>query len=226
MFTGLVEELGTIAALRPLQEAVELRIDCRETVKGTQLGDSIAVDGVCLTVTGLTPQGFSMLAGAETLRRTNLVFRQVGDRVNLERSLTLDRRLGGHLVQGHVDGPGSVLEVKREGETQLWRFSLPRDLARTLVPKGSVAVDGISLTVVDADIDSFTVSIIPKTLAATTLQFRVSGDAVNIETDIIGKYIWRYLSAMANSPEMKGSHGPGLESGPALISGIIERLRN
>jgi riboflavin synthase len=218
MFTGLVEELGTITALRPLQEAVELRIDCRETLKGTQLGDSISVDGICLTVTALHGQGFTMLAGAETLRRTNLVFRQVGDRVNLERSLTLERRLGGHLVQGHVDAQGAVVDVKKEGETQLWRFALSKDLARTLVPKGSIAVDGISLTIVDAGLETFTVSIIPKTLAATTLQFRAAGDAVNIETDILGKYIWRYLHG--GQGEVVSNHR---NERPSIISGLIER---
>jgi riboflavin synthase len=222
MFTGLIEELGTIAALRPLQEAVEMRIDCRETLKGTLLGDSISVDGVCLTVTNITAQGFTMLAGAETLRRTNLVFRQEGDRVNLERSLTLEKRLGGHLVQGHVDGQGQVLEIKREGETQLWRFQLPRELARVLVPKGSIAVDGISLTVIDAGIDFFTVSIIPKTLQATVLQFRKPGDAINIETDLIGKYVWRFLSE-GYSRESALPSGGAEERSP-LVSRLLDRI--
>jgi riboflavin synthase len=221
MFTGLIEELGTIVGLRPLQEAVELRIESRETVKGTQLGDSISVDGVCLTVTSLWSQGFTMLAGAETLRRTNLVFRQVGDRVNLERSLTLDRRLGGHLVQGHVDSQGSVAGIQKEGETQLWRFRVEPEVARTLVPKGSIAVDGISLTVVDVSRDEFTVSIIPKTLHATTLQFRNTGDIVNIETDIVGKYIWRYLQGLSADP----AASPVAPNRATIISELVDRIR-
>lgn len=193
MFTGLIEEMGTLTALRPLADAVELCVQCRDTVKGTRLGDSIAVDGICLTVTACTADSFTTLASAETLRRTNLVFKQVGDRVNLERPLTLDKQLGGHMVQGHVDGAGRVLSIKQEGECQMWTFGIAPELAKFFVSKGSVAVDGISLTVVDVGRDFFTVSIIPKTLAMTTFQFRKVGDIVNIETDIIGKYIYRFL---------------------------------
>jgi riboflavin synthase len=193
MFTGLIEEMGVIAALRPQKDAVELEIQCRESLKGTALGDSIAIDGICFTVTRSTHAAFSTFASAETLRRTNLVFKGVGDRVNLERPLTLEKRLGGHMVQGHVDGVGTVHSIKREGEAQMWRFTLSPELAKLLVPKGSVAVDGISLTVVDAQRDFFSVAIIPKTITATTFQFRKPGDVVNIETDVIGKYVYKFL---------------------------------
>lgn len=193
MFTGLVEELGTIVKLRPQKEAVELQIECRETLRGASPGDSIAVDGICLTVTALGNSGFTTFASAETLRRTGLVFKQVGDRVNLERPLTLEKRLGGHLVQGHVDGVGSVAGIKPEGEAQTWRFVVPPELGKFLVCKGSVAVDGVSLTVVDAERDYFTVTLIPKTITATTFQFRRTGDVVNVETDILGKYVYKYL---------------------------------
>jgi len=193
MFTGLVEEVGTITSLRPKKESVELQVQCRDVIKGASTGDSIAVDGICLTVTQLSQNAFLTFASAETLRRTNLVCKQVGHRVNLERPLTLDKKLGGHLVQGHVDGIGTVLGIHKEGDAQMWNFGVGKDLARLLVTKGSVAVDGISLTVVEVGTDFFTVAIIPKTLAATTFQFRRVGDVVNIETDLIGKYVYRFM---------------------------------
>ncbi len=193
MFTGLIEEVGEITALRPQTEAVELEVRCSDTLKGVALGDSIAVDGICLTVTGFTPTHFTTFASAETLRCTNLLHKKVGDRVNLERPLSLDKKLGGHMVQGHVDGVGAVSAIRPEGDSQMWYFSVSPDLAKYLVSKGSVAVDGISLTVVAVDRDAFTVAIIPKTLAATTFQFRKAGDPVNIEVDIIGKYVYRFM---------------------------------
>lgn len=198
MFTGLVEEIGTITSLRPQKESVELQVQCRDVLKGTGTGDSISVDGICLTVTQLSGQAFQTFASAETLRRTNLVCKQVGHRVNLERPLTLDKRIGGHLVQGHIDGIGTIIGIHKEGDAQVWKFGIGPDLSRYLVSKGSVAVDGISLTVVDTGVDYFTVSIIPKTLSATTFQFRRVGDVVNIETDLVGKYVYRYLHPEEN----------------------------
>ncbi|MCX7019498.1 MAG: riboflavin synthase [Candidatus Sumerlaeota bacterium] len=193
MFTGIVEEFGTIAALRPGRESIELVVDCREALKGIALGDSIAVDGICLTVTAFDDTTYTTLASAETLRRTSLGSKSAGDKVNLERSLTLDKKLGGHLVQGHVDCTARVESITPEGDSQMWRFRLPAGYANYLVPKGSVAVDGISLTVVDVVNDIFSAAIIPKTLEVTTFQFRKPGNLVNIETDIIGKYVYRYL---------------------------------
>lgn len=218
MFTGLIEELGTIGMLRPLKEAVELHIECRETLRGVAPGDSIAVDGICLTVTAFGPGGFTTLASAETLRRTGLIFKQEGDKVNLERALTLDKRLGGHLVQGHVDGVGSVSSIRPDGEAQMWRFAVPPELAKYLVSKGSVTVDGISLTVVNAEKDYFSVTIIPKTLAATTLQFRRAGDVVNVETDIIGKYVYKYMHPEESSR---------VAEPPSIVTSLLqERLAN
>src|SRR5690606_10143306 len=204
--------------LRPQKEAVELHIECRETLRGVAPGDSIAVDGICLTVTALGQGVFATLASAETLRRTGLVIRQVGDKVNLERALTLDKRLGGHLVQGHVDGIASVASIKREGETQLWEFSLAPELSKYLVSKGSVALDGVSLTVVDVGQDYFTVMLIPKTLAATTFQFRRSGDVVNVETDIIGKYVYKYMHPEESSR---------VAEPPSLVTSLLrDRMAN
>lgn len=193
MFTGIIEEMGCIRRLVPLRDAVELTVACKQSLEGMRLGDSIAVDGICLTVTSFDAETFTALASAETLRRTSLGDKKVGDYVNLECPLTLAKKLSGHLVQGHVDGTGVVDEITPEGESQMWKFRLPRELAKYLVPKGSVAVDGISLTVVEAARDYFTVAIIPKTLAVTTLQFRRVGDKVNVEVDLIGKYVYRYL---------------------------------
>jgi len=193
MFTGIIEEMGCIRRLTPLREAVELTVTCRQSREGMKLGDSIAVDGICLTVTALEPDAFTTLASAETLRRTSLGDKKVGDYVNLECPLTLEKKLSGHLVQGHVDGTAVVDSIVPEGESQMWKFRLEQELSKYLVPKGSVAVDGISLTVVEAAKHYFTVAIIPKTLEVTTFQFRKPGDRVNIEVDVIGKYVYRYL---------------------------------
>lgn len=193
MFTGIIEEVGVISSLKPQKEAVELHVQCRDSLRGVNSGDSIAVDGVCLTVTQYSGTVFQTFASAETLRRTNLVFRTVGEKVNLERAMTLDKKLGGHLVQGHVDGVARIASIRKEGDAQMWQFTVAPDLAKYLVSKGSIAVDGISLTIVEAEKDYFTVAIIPKTLAATTFQFRKPGDMVNIETDIIGKYVYKYM---------------------------------
>lgn len=193
MFTGIIEEMGCIRRMTPLREAVELTVACRQSLLGIKLGDSIAVDGICLTVTAFDEETFTALASAETLRCTSLGDKREGDYVNLECPLTLEKKLSGHLVQGHVDGTAVVDSVAPEGESQMWKFRLEPELAKYLVPKGSVAVDGISLTVVEAKRNYFTVAIIPKTLAVTTLQFRKPGDRVNIEVDLIGKYVYRYL---------------------------------
>lgn len=193
MFTGIIEEIGTILALEPGEESVRLRIGCADTLKGIALGDSIAVDGICLTVTAFDDASFSTFASAETLRCTGLGEKRVGDKVNLEGAMTLSKKMSGHMVQGHVDGVGRVKAIVPEGDSQMWHYTMPPALAKFLVPKGSVTVDGISLTVVEIVGDSFTVAIIPKTLAVTTFQFRKPGDAVNLEVDIIGKYVYRFL---------------------------------
>jgi riboflavin synthase len=192
VFTGIIEEMGEIQALVPKPEAVEITVRCQDSVRNITLGESVAVDGICLTVTQFGSDYFSAFASAETLRKTTLGSKKVGDRVNLERPLTLEKMLGGHLVQGHVDGVGVIESITPEGDSQMWRFRLDPDLGKYLVNKGSVAVDGISLTVVDPGPDSFAVAIIPKTIAVTTFQFLKPGDRVNIETDVIGKYVYKY----------------------------------
>ena len=193
MFTGIIEETGIIRAIAQLDDAVELCVACSQTIEGVKLGDSIAVDGVCLTVTGFDAESFKALVSAETLRRTSLGERVAGDVVNLENPVSLSKMLGGHMVLGHVDGVGRVEAITPDGECQMWAFSVPDGLGKFLVWKGSVAIDGISLTVVDVGKGRFSVTIIPKTLEATNFRQRKPGDAVNIETDIIGKYVYRFL---------------------------------
>lgn len=199
MFTGIVEELGTVEAVERQSDAVRLTVRATTVLADTDLGDSIAVNGCCLTVvsTGSSDGGTTDLwtadVMAETLAKTGLGSLSPGDRVNLERAATVGSRLGGHLVQGHVDGLGHVVRRDPGEHWEVVTFSMPRALAPYLVDKGSITVDGVSLTVVEARRDAFTVSLIPETLRRTTLGFRAPGDAVNLEVDVIGKYVARQL---------------------------------
>jgi riboflavin synthase len=192
MFTGLVE------ALAPVQH-IEVEGDGRAVVVAAPfaaelvVGESVAVNGACLTVVAQDPQTCRFQAGPETLHRTNLGELKPGDRVNLERALRVGDRLGGHLVQGHVDGLGRVASRRRQGEWEVVWFSCPAELAAQMVPKGSVTVDGVSLTVVDVTADGFSVALIPHTLALTTLGFKGPGASVNLETDVLAKYVWKCL---------------------------------
>ena len=198
MFTGIVEELGVVVAVEPLaDQAARVSIRGPLVVAGAGPGDSIAVDGVCLTVAERTEQVFTADVMAETLRRTTLGGLAPGRPVNLERPVTLATRLGGHLVQGHVDGVG-VIEARTPSEHwEVVEISLPESLSRYVVGKGSIAVDGVSLTVVEAAGGRFTVSLIPTTLAATTLGGKRVGDLVNLEVDVIAKYVESLMGAQA-----------------------------
>lgn len=195
MFTGLVQILATVEGVQPEPPGKRLRIRAEEIAAQAAVGDSVAVNGCCLTVVAATDGLLEFETGPETLARTNLGALQSGDKVNLERSLRVGDLLGGHFVTGHVDGLGTLAERRDEGEWCICWFSLPDELAAQLVPKGSVAVDGVSLTVVDAEADRFSVMLIPHTLAVTTLGLLPIGGAVNIETDLLGKYV---LKALAN----------------------------
>ncbi|GAA3468088.1 riboflavin synthase [Nonomuraea roseola] len=189
MFTGIVEELGEIVSIEPHGEAARLAVRGKVVTSDAKHGDSIAVNGVCLTVVDVEDEVFTVDVMRETLNRSSLKNAQAGARVNLERAVRADQRLGGHIVQGHVDGTAALLSRER-GE--LWddvRFSLPRELNRYVAEKGSIAVDGISLTVTSVDEDSFGVSLIPTTLELTTLGARREGDLVNLEVDVIAKYV-------------------------------------
>lgn len=195
MFTGIVEELGVVEALVDQGDAVRLTVRGPHVTLDAGLGDSIAVNGCCLTVAERDQETFTADVMRETLDKTSLGALAPGDRVNLERAVTPQTRLGGHIVQGHVDGTGQVLSRTPSEHWEVVEVSLPADLARYLVAKGSITVDGVSLTVVEVGVDSFTVSLIPETLARTTLGFRQPGDPVNLEVDVIAKYVERLLSA-------------------------------
>ncbi len=193
MFTGIVEELGTVAAVEDQGDAIRLTIDAATVLDGTGLGDSIAVNGCCLTVTSVAGSTWTADVMQETLDKTSLAGVRPGDRVNLERAVTADKRLGGHIVQGHVDGVGTVVRRTPSEHWEVVEIAMPPALSRYLVDKGSITVDGVSLTVVEAGEDRFTVSLIPETLARTTLGTRAPGDRVNLEVDVIAKHVERLL---------------------------------
>jgi riboflavin synthase len=192
VFTGLVEEVGRVSRLEA-GEMFWLDVFANRVLEGTRVGDSVSVNGVCLTVNGLAGETLTFCAMPETLRRTALGELAEGSPVNLERAMSLEGRFGGHIVQGHVDGVGEVLEVHPEGDAEIWAFKAPAGVLRYTVEKGSICVDGISLTVVSVLDASFTVSILPHTRANTNLgELRVK-DRVNLEADVIGKYVERML---------------------------------
>ena len=195
MFTGIVQAVGRIARLEARGNRIDLELEVPGPfAAGIRIGDSISVDGCCLTVAALRDRRLVFQAVPETLSRTSLGARAVGDGANLERALRADGRLDGHIVQGHVDGVGRVERVERRGEDVRVRIACAPELARLLVQKGSVAVDGVSLTVVDPDPGGFSVALIPHTLQETTLGRRAAGERVNLELDVLGKYVAAYLA--------------------------------
>jgi riboflavin synthase len=195
MFTGIVEELGVVEALEDQGDAVRLTVRGPHVMVDARLGDSIAVNGCCLTVAEKDGETFTADVMRETLDKTSLGALAMGGRVNLERAVTAATRLGGHIVQGHVDGTGSVVRREPSEHWEIVEVSLPAELSRYLVDKGSITVDGVSLTVVSVGAGSFTVSLIPETLARTTLGHKQPGDPVNLEVDVIAKYVERLLSS-------------------------------
>jgi len=207
MFTGLVEEKGTVTALDQLGDAVRLTIRGPLVTTDAAHGDSISVNGCCLTVAALDGDAFSADVMAESLTRTSLGDLEPGSEVNLERAMAAGARMGGHIVQGHVDGTGQLIDRSPSEHWELVRFALPADLARYLVEKGSITVDGVSLTVVEvvdaaAGADAwFSVSLIPTTLTDTTLGSRMPGDRVNLEVDVLAKYVERLLAAQGDQAQ-------------------------
>jgi riboflavin synthase len=200
MFTGIVEELGTVERVEEQGDAIRLSIRATTVLEDAGLGDSIAVNGCCLTVATLEPgttTGGVWTADVmqETLDKTSLAGVQPGDRVNLERAVTADKRLGGHIVQGHVDGVGTIVARTPSAHWERVEIGLPDGLGRYLVDKGSITVDGVSLTVVEVGDRSFTVSLIPETLARTTLGTRQPGDRVNLEADVLAKHVEKLLAS-------------------------------
>ena len=197
MFTGLVEEIGRVESVG------EGRMRCRGEVvlDGIQMGDSIAVNGVCLTVTAFDDKTFTVDIVPETFRRTTLTELRVGSTVNLERALTLARRMGGHIVSGHIDGVGRILDVREEKNARVLRIAAPKELLRYVIEKGSVAIDGVSLTVASVSEAWFSVSLIPHTRQRTTMHEKRPGDRLNIENDVVGKYVEKFLLTPKQSQE-------------------------
>jgi riboflavin synthase len=203
MFTGLVEALATVIEVRPEPPGVRLIIAVPEFAKGerndqVRIGDSIALNGCCLTVVAASGDRLEFQAGEETLRRTNLGRLQAGGSVNVERSLRFGDRLGGHLVTGHIDGVGTLDSRTDSGDWSTFRFHMPQELSHQMASKGSITVDGVSLTLVDVEANRFSVALIPHTLAATTLGRLKPADPVNLETDVLAKYVERQIKATSN----------------------------
>lgn len=193
MFTGIVEELGSIKTVAHSTRSVKLTVKANKILEDMNLGDSIAVSGACLTVVGFTDNEFTADVMPETLKRTALADIRSGDFVNLERALSLNTRLGGHIVSGHVDGVGEIVSMDKDDNAVIIKIKVNESLAKYVIEKGSVTIDGISLTVVKCGNTWFSVSIIPHTASVTTLAIKKPGDFVNIENDIIGKYVERLL---------------------------------
>jgi riboflavin synthase len=204
VFTGLVEEVGRVSSLHE-GEMLRLGIRADHVTGGTRAGDSISVNGACLTVGEVDGRTLTFFAMPETLRRTALGTLVEGSPVNLERALAAGGRFGGHIVQGHVDGVGEVLGVRPEGEAEIWEFGAPEAVLRYCVEKGSICVDGISLTVVAVKEGSFTVSILPQTRANTNLGGLREGSRVNLEADVIGKYVERLLGPRVVETFLRGA---------------------
>jgi len=207
MFTGLIETIGRVEALERKAEGARLVLEVGALDGEPALGESIAIDGICLSVSDLPGGGRAAFdVAAETLRRTTLGKYRAGRRVNLERALRLGDRLGGHMVQGHVDGTAALVEIRSVGEGKEISFSCPEGLTREMAVKGSVAVDGISLTLIGVSETGFSIAVIPHTLSATTLGQRRVGEHVNVETDVLAKYVARRLELLRG----EGSPAPGL----------------
>ncbi len=190
MFTGIIEEIGAVSR----RSGAELAILAEKVLDGLKEGDSVAVNGACLTVVAFFPKGFVAQVSPETYSRTTLGRLKPGHAVNLERAMRADGRFGGHFVLGHVDGIGQVTSIREQGEFSLWQFTAPDEVARYLAPKGSIAIDGISLTLVAPERNTFGVAVIPATLRTTTLGSRRPGDPVNMEADILGKHVRHYMN--------------------------------
>jgi riboflavin synthase len=205
MFTGIVEEVGTIRRVVSGHTSGEIAVRAAKVLEGTKIGDSIAVNGVCLTVTALLSDGFTADVMPETLRRSNLGKLRQGDPVNLERAMAADGRFGGHIVSGHIDGVGTIIEARREANAVWVRIQAPQSILNLIVEKGSIAIDGISLTVAAVQAESFQVSIIPHTGSETTLLRKGVGDPVNLENDIVGKYVQRLMHPADPQPKQQES---------------------
>ncbi len=195
MFTGIIEEIGTVCRLENTPASCRLHIDAKTVLQGTRIGDSIAVNGVCLTVTDLSQSSFAADVMPETLRRSSLGTLRRGSHVNLERAMAADGRFGGHIVAGHIDGTGKIVSRKPEGNAVVVTISAVPEILRYIIEKGSIAIDGISLTVTKVTGTDFSVSLIPHTAKETTLLSKRGGELVNLENDLVGKYVEKLMTA-------------------------------
>lgn len=221
MFTGIVEELGTIRQVRLSGSSGQIVINARKVLEGTKIGDSIAVNGICLTVVSLESDGFTADVMAETIRRSSLKGGKPGDFVNLERAMAADGRFGGHMVSGHIDGTGTIRAYRRE-ENAVWvTIAAKPEIMRLIVEKGSICIDGISLTVAAVSDTQFEVSVIPHTGEETTLLKRRPGDLVNLENDIVGKYVEKLLRFGSSGTERNAGED-GAESGGITMELLTE----
>ncbi|MDO4960788.1 MAG: riboflavin synthase [Eubacteriales bacterium] len=214
MFTGIVEEKGKIKKVLSGRESGSIELKADKVLKGTKIGDSIAVNGVCLTVTGLNSDSFTADVMPETLRRTNLGSLPIGAEVNLERAMAADGRFGGHIVSGHIDGTGTIKSIKPEGNAVWVSITAEPGILRLIVEKGSICIDGISLTVAYVDDREFRVSVIPHTGSETTLLKKRAGDIVNLENDIVGKYVEKLIGPYTGTAQ----GGPGSKAWGGSVS--------
>jgi riboflavin synthase len=205
MFTGIIEGLGTIREIRPEGQGKRLTVDADFILEQTKIGDSISVSGACLTVVTMNNKRFTVDVSPETLAKTTFKNAKIGDRVNLERALRLSDRIDGHLVSGHIDGIGTITLKQNLGNAIIVTFKVPEFISHYMIQKGSVAVDGISLTINNCDGSGFDVSIIPHTAEMTTIGLKKAGDLVNIETDMIGKYVERFVDGKRHDEKTKGA---------------------
>jgi riboflavin synthase len=222
MFTGIIEGLGNIAAIRPVGQGQRVSIEADFSLDQTKIGDSISVSGVCLTAVKIEGRRFEVDVSPETLNTTTFDKAKVGDRVNLERALRFSDRIDGHLVSGHIDGTGLIKQRENLENAIIVTFEVVESLTRYMIAKGSVAVDGISLTVNRCDPRSFSVSIIPHTAKLTTIGFKNRGDRVNIETDMIGKYVERFLSGVSHTGKRPASERSVIDRAYLIKTGFID----
>lgn len=225
MFTGIIEEIGYVEKISHASRSAQVSVRCRKVLKGTHIGDSIAVNGVCLTVTSLGSGSFTADVMDETYSRTSLKLLAPGSGVNLERAMQANGRFGGHIVAGHVDGIGKIVRITKQEMAVVYEIEVDssEDLLRYIIQKGSITVDGISLTVASLTDLGFTISIIPHTISNTTLNDRKVGDTVNLETDIVGKYVERLLTrgvsgAGTSAAGSSGALDGDFESGVAFLT--------
>ncbi len=223
MFTGIIEGLGAISAIRPAGQGRRMRVEADFDLDQTKIGDSLCVSGACLTAVKIDGRQFEVDISPETLQMTTFGQAKVGQRVNIERALKLSDRIDGHLVSGHIDGVGSIRQRETLGNAIVVTIEVPATLTKYMINKGSVAVDGISLTINTCDAGSFSVSIIPHTANLTTIGFKNKGDPVNIETDMLGKYVERFMRAGQGLTQAETEKTSGIDEAYLIKTGFLDR---